>query len=163
MLCGSRTEHVEHVNVRGLRYNPARGLNLMLGLRYVFGQPKPDPDPDPVVVEVMIQEAPEPGLKTPSCAFAPAGALIHRSKAKPVPGANLVGSQPLGHEPNANGPEIREYSRNQPNPAQWGSPGPRMRRTGVASLGVECEWARDLQKSIKSLITETESLTADFE
>ena len=54
------TEHVEHVNVRGLRYNPARGLNLMLGLRYVFGQPKPDPDPDPVVEEVMIQEAPEP-------------------------------------------------------------------------------------------------------
>ena len=32
----------------------------MLGLRYVFGQPKPDPDPDPVLEEVMIQEAPEP-------------------------------------------------------------------------------------------------------
>ena len=47
------TTYVQDVNVKSLRYNPAQGLNLMAGLRYVFGS---KPDPKPVVEEVVIEE-----------------------------------------------------------------------------------------------------------
>ena len=51
------TTYVQDVNVKSMRYNPAQGLNLMAGLRYVFGS---KPDPKPVVEEVVIEEEVKP-------------------------------------------------------------------------------------------------------
>ena len=51
------TTYVQDINVKSMRYNPAQGLNLMAGLRYVFGS---KPDPKPVVEEVVIEEEVKP-------------------------------------------------------------------------------------------------------
>ena len=58
------TTYVQDVNVKSMRYNPAQGLNLMAGLRYVFGKAKPAPDPvvEEVVIEEVIQQPAVRGL-----------------------------------------------------------------------------------------------------
>ena len=57
------TTYVRDINVGTLRYNPAQGLNLMLGLRYTFGsKPKSDPVVDEVVIEEEVQKPAVRGL-----------------------------------------------------------------------------------------------------
>jgi len=49
------TTYIKDINVKSLRYSPAQGLNLMLGLRYTFGS-KPKPAPEVVIEEAVIEE-----------------------------------------------------------------------------------------------------------
>jgi len=49
------TTYIQEINTKSLRYSPAQGLNLMLGLRYTFGS-KPKPAPEVVIEEAVIEE-----------------------------------------------------------------------------------------------------------
>ena len=58
------TIYIQDINTKSLRYSPAQGLNLMLGLRYTFGsKPKPAPEVvEEVVIEEEVRETPVRGL-----------------------------------------------------------------------------------------------------